>query len=84
VTGGPCWGYQRGERDLIALCQALRRKPIVIRSERAVYDLGELSLEAAHGLPGRLVLGKLSAVVLLAKPRVHHLDACAEMECVVQ
>ena len=31
------------ERDLIApLYQALRHKPVVIRSERAVYDLGEL------------------------------------------
>ena len=43
------------ERDLIApLCQALRHKPVVIRSERAVYDLGELLASCGgHRLPHR-------------------------------
>jgi hypothetical protein len=75
----------RLKRDLIApLCQAPRHKPVVIRSEGAVHDLDELSLEAAQSLSGRLVLGNLAAVVLLAKSRVHHLDARGEMERIVQ
>jgi hypothetical protein len=56
----------------------------VIRSEHAVHDLGELSLEAAQSLPGRLGFGNLAAVVLLAESRVHHLDARREMERIVQ
>jgi hypothetical protein len=78
-------GNQRGERDLIApLCQAMHHEPIVIRSERAVYDLGELPLQATQGLPRRLVLSELALVVLLAETRVHRLHPRSEVERVIQ
>lgn len=59
-------------------------EPVLIRSERAVYDLRELPLQAAQGPPRRLVLSKLPLVVLLAETRVHRLHARSEMERIIQ
>ncbi len=56
----------------------------MIRSERAVHDLGELPLQAAQGLTWCLLLGELAAVVLLAETRMHRLHARSEVERVVQ
>ncbi len=56
----------------------------LIGNQMAVDDLGELALEAAERLTGRLVLGELALVVVAPRTRVHRLDAGREVERVVE
>lgn len=66
------------------MSSSVGNEAVVIGSKLAVDDLGELSLQATQRLPGGLVLGELSAVVILAETRVHHLNSRSEVQCIVQ
>src|SRR3954470_24198225 len=46
-------------------------KTVVVESELAVDDFGELAFEAAEGFGGCLVFGLFALVVRLAGPGVH-------------
>jgi hypothetical protein len=66
------------------MSNSVGNEAVVIGSKLAVDDLGELPLQATQRLPGSLVLGELSAVVILAETRVHHLHPRSEVQRVVQ
>jgi hypothetical protein len=58
-------------------------KTVVVESELAVDDFGELAFEAAAGFGGRLVFGLFAPVVRLAGPGVHGLDAGGHVQRVI-
>jgi hypothetical protein len=66
------------------MSNSVGNEAVVIGSNLTVDDFGELPLQAAQRLPGSLVLGELSAVVILAEAGMHHLHSRSEVQCVVQ
>ena len=66
------------------MSNSVGNEAVVIGSKLPVDDLGELALQATQRLPGSLVLGELSVVVILAETGVHHLHPRSEVQCVVQ
>ena len=53
-------------------------------TEPAVDDLGELSFQAAHGLPGTLPLVDLAAIVVVPGAWVHALHVGHQVQCGVE
>ena len=55
-----------------------------VSTEPAVDDLGELSFQAAHGLPGTLALVDLAAIVVVPGAWVHALHVGHQVQCGVE